>query len=62
MLFVMLMEYLSSCSVPPLSDGGLQLIVAENGLTSSNVIICGTVGGAMKFSRNTKLQRIIMRN
>ena len=49
MLFVMLMEYLSGRSVPPLSDGGIQLIVAENGLTSSNVIICGTEGEAMEL-------------
>ena len=48
-LFVMLMEYLSGWSVPPLSDGGLQLILAENGLTSSNVILCGADGEAMEL-------------
>ena len=45
MLFVMLMEYLSGL-VPPLSDG-LQLRVAENGLTSDEFICLGAVRGAV---------------
>ena len=54
MLFVMLMEYLSGCSVPPLSDGGLQLIVAENRPISLDNSCSGTVGGAVK--QHTKLK------
>ena len=47
-LLVMLREYLSGLSIPPLSDGGFQLTVAENGVISLTATPCGILAGAKK--------------